>query len=395
MERTRLAILNHTSVDTCDLILQFAFDVSSTKNIFEYGCYEKCTNELDRILCFNLKKQNNDFLYDKLLTFSCTYGYLDIIKMIILHYIKHISTDVAHLVSHQGLLLQTACQQGNIDVVYYLIKLGETNYEFGILGAGLGNNIEIVKLMITVLIAANHDFDENVGLWLCGACYGGDISIVKMIFDLGDIKDEWQECIQEAYEGKNLNIIKFIGKHHKYCKSDNMLEYSCESGDLDIFKYTINYYKNYGWDYNNKLYYACFGGNMDIINILIELHDDNWEEGLAGACKGGYINIVQFMIKHGAHNWKRGVIEACKGGHINIVKLMVEYGSHNWGNIWKDVYEDVYHFDDAQIYRLLLDKICSCTSKNKMRKNKAKYIETACLIGDIGLVGWIQSLYKK
>lgn len=198
---------------------------------------------------------------------------------------------------------------------------------FNITSIGLS---KMAKIMIDNSERSWNDESKGISYWnkgLYGACYGGNMNIVKMMIDNG--ANQW----------------------------DRAMEYACKGGNIEIFNLLVH--KGVNCVCNRLLYYACYGENMDIINRLIDMNSfphryyydyDCWDSGLRGACRRGNINIVRLMIGKGASDWNGGLTSACDGGNFDIVRLMVEKGA----NSWNDGFEGACFSGNIDIVRLMI-----------------------------------------
>jgi len=64
--------------------------------------------------------------------------------------------------------------------------------------------------------------------------------------------------------------------------------------------------------------------------MILDLGENDYDEGLAGACRGGHLNIVNMMLSLGANDYNEAFIGACLFGHIKIVKMMIGLGANDY-----------------------------------------------------------------
>jgi ankyrin repeat protein len=107
--------------------------------------------------------------------------------------------------------LYGACIGGRMNIVKYLLKLGATDYNYGLLQTGKNGNMEIAKLMVK-LGATMYD------MCLDNACGNGHMNIVEYMVKLGA-----KNCfggLHEACRHGHTNIVKYLFKYgsvsHKY-----------------------------------------------------------------------------------------------------------------------------------------------------------------------------------
>ena len=146
----------------------------------------------------------------------------------------------------------------------------EDDKRFEIIGYGYNSNTELLEeycikndiIKVRKLIKMNIDLNWDWGL--LGACRGGNIDIINLIIEKGS--NNWHYGLEGACKGGHLDIVKLMieeGADHWNCG----LAYACTGGNIDIVKLMIEKGAN-NWD--RGLVIACIRGHIDIIKLMIK-----------------------------------------------------------------------------------------------------------------------------
>lgn len=202
-------------------------------------------------------------------------------------------------------------------------------------------DLELVQSMISKC-----DNDWVKGLKM--ACFGGNLFIVKLIFDNLEKKETGfnMPTILGASDNNYHSTIRI-----SWNDWDDLLYYACCSGDLETVRLIMKKRGNNG-NLGRALRGACLGGNLEIIQLIIEeivFHNQQsisltyfWNEGLYGACENGSLKLVKMLIQRGANDWGNGLYWACKGKRDNpkLVKLLLENATVEYGKdfMWQNAF---------------------------------------------------------
>lgn len=224
-----------------------------------------------------------------------------------------------------GPLILKAIQQGNADLVHYLIRVGAKTDVYGV--SGPKDPVKITALML--------------------AMDSGNIEIIHTILD----------------RGLDVNEINFVRKLrckyctrkrcYCYCTGTTVLQEAAALGNLDIVKVLIQYGGNvnapaYGENGARALHAAVSHGNTEVVEFLLENgadvnHLSNEESvysrsALTIAMETNHTKIVAMLVKAGAdmsvHNFAqaneayhqtelRKAVLACD---LNTIRRLVEHG---------------------------------------------------------------------
>ena len=189
---------------------------------------------------------------------------------------------------------------------------------------GFNNNMEFFKLLLDL-----HVFSlENV---LLGACQAGNINFLWVLMKHGDnCSSEMIEC---TCIGGHLEILKKLYELYDVemddIKLNNCLHEACKYGHIPIIKFLI---KKGARDFNRGLEGACQGNQMKAAKLMIEHMIDErisiaWDEVYLYACMGGYEEMITLVLTNKPDaNPDIGLTGACVGGHFNVIINMLQRG---------------------------------------------------------------------
>ncbi len=125
-------------------------------------------------------------------------------KSLIDFYIEQIpKLDIIYL-TH---LLMGVCEYGNLDLINYIIEIGEpiwdnNSWYNGLMGACLGGHLQIVKYMIQKGEKGANDFDRSI---FESIYKGGSLEILE--FMLKEYNIDWMYGLYSPCEGGYIDII--------------------------------------------------------------------------------------------------------------------------------------------------------------------------------------------
>lgn len=259
----------------------------------------------------------------------------------------------------------TACYEGDIDTVTYMIKKEGTTIKY------------------------DNFFDKC----LAAACDGDRLNVCKIILNYRNVTAFYGDnhFIYHACKAGKLQIVKFYLKFLVVNKRNLifLLYSSCGSGNANLIKFIINKIDDsLQFDPVKCLRKACESGNMESVKLFVGYictDKYGWSGFLPEACKGGNIKIVKLVIKKGASNFRESLEKAGEGGSINIVNLLIDK-IKNAGEsladimtaITPDIEKCVYgacREGHLELFKFLLKKLNILEHQNKI----SNWLTTACI----------------
>ena len=228
-----------------------------------------------------------------------------------------------------------ACEAGDQDLIKELIAQGIHNWNHGLNGACLGDQIPIAQMMIE--LGAD---DLNYGLKT--ACEHAHQKMIDLLIKHG--ASDWNRGLEGACQRGHFDLVEMMITHgitdwnyglHGACLGGHVLlcQDMIERGatDLDCLAYTnnpetIQMLVQHGANPNAGIFQACNSDEFKKLSILIQCGANDWDEGLRGACMGGHSYITEFMLQHGA-NPNLGLEEACQYNNPKMIKMMIQHGA--------------------------------------------------------------------
>ncbi|ORX42663.1 ankyrin [Piromyces finnis] len=297
----------------------------------------KKNDDKDIISLLNTENENILFLREAIKKIGIKENIKSIQVISIIHPFKNTSNTNERKINintqnSKGLtLLHYACEQGNENIVKYLIKKGaDTNIKSSNGGISLhyackskNDNVNLVKYLIEAIGLDINIKDRHEKIPFHYACYKGNENIVKYL-----IKNGVDPRIKNDYGRMSLHFVCGAEK-----ENINLVKYLIEDIGLDI-----NIQNKDGC---TPLHYACEQGNENIVKYLIEkgadtsIKNNNGRISLHCTCKAKResVNIVKYLIeKRGLNinikdNYRFTPIHyACYKGNENIVKYLIKNG---------------------------------------------------------------------
>ncbi|XP_041348860.1 uncharacterized protein LOC121368269 [Gigantopelta aegis] len=248
-----------------------------------------------------------------------------------------------------------SCRYGDLRAVKLLLKYADKTVvtDTGLTClhlASCNGNKEIVQMFLSEDMDVNC-VGNNLKTPLMYACFEGQTQIAEMLLDNGaDITKtdaSCKTCLHYAcYKSENSSLIKKLLQHDIdiNCKSEKgwtPLCYACRYGNVEIVNLLLFYEadKNVLVDNGlNCLHLAALGGSVHMVDTLLEseFHIESQttlkETPLLWACIEGQIEVVEFLIENSAdicacdHYGRNALHLVCKAGYLNIAKLLLELG---------------------------------------------------------------------
>ncbi|KAI5780334.1 hypothetical protein DFH27DRAFT_657060 [Peziza echinospora] len=238
--------------------------------------------------------------------------------------------------NHNGrTILQSACEQGNLDAVKRLLQAGANVNappasncgKTALQEAAAAGHFEIARRLLQAGADVNARPSANGGKTaLQAACRGGHVSLVELLLAHGASPNA-----AKAEEGGEtaLEAASLIG-------STEILEglFSC-GAILSLSKE----------DFLTYLKSACLGGHNWVLQRLIDMYADAlgsdcfqtslmWGRALEAACEGGNLAIIEYLIAIRAEDvtfeeLKLGIKSASRTGNVVVMESLLRLISNN------------------------------------------------------------------
>lgn len=286
-------------------------------NDFNYGLVGACRGGNEIMIELMIKKGGNNWAWG--LDKACRGGHKDIALLMIMKL-----TGIS-----KGPGLYGKCKEisKEKDIIEWIMKgNGGITNPTGFGGTCQGGHYNLFELMSHVA-----PVDWNSGLF--GACYGGNLHLVKRMIKGGADDDHLHGAFLRACKGGHLYIVEFMMKEIK-----------------QRFRGTARLY-------NNGFVMAHAFGNYTIAKSMIENGADfdciiNNEAFLD-------TSMIEFMIKHGVNNWDNGLRLALSyfRRYLDIAKLIIEKGSPKLETLQKELekLKNSYTHNDEVIFLKYLE----------------------------------------
>lgn len=315
-------------------------------------------------------------LFSSGLTGACIGGHFKIAKLMIekgahcesymiSHACKSGNIKIVELLLSQGAILIdkcliSACEGKNIEMVKFLVNEGLTNWGDGLSKACQVGCVEIMEFMI--------EKSREVHKIQCviehkKGCEMGLIETIKLICvkqppapttptpitptPITPTEAEfWNKGLRGACLGGNIEIVKFIFQHIRNGRDggsgsesaiywNRCLEDACFGGSTEVVEFVIHNGAISSTDWNEGLIAACIIGNLEIIERMITMGANDWYSAAYRACYNKHFEIAKYMISkdlESLYNVNKLFVYACGEGLTEIAELLIKKGANDWLN---------------------------------------------------------------
>lgn len=297
---------------------------------------------------------------------ACERGNMDVIK-----YLVELGEYQSHSIYYTQ-LLERACLYGHLDVVKFMIDKGVTNFNEGLYTACCGGHIDIVNLLVGL---TENIVDLNSGLQ--GACYGGRIEIIKLMIEQG--ATGINAAFESACDSGNIDSARYLLENcmYKSAALNRGFLYSCTFDTVNITNLVLKHslpifyvidrvgINNSDIDPNEWMAAAASKNYTDIVRFMLQNYADNYNECMVIGCLNGNMNIINIMIENGANDWNNGMVAACTQGHINVINYMISLGATSFNGGLSEAFNNG-KYDIAYMMILLgatnINYLCNTTN---------------------------------
>lgn len=236
-------------------------------------------------------------------------------------------------------IAEAAATGGHLDLVKMAIRLGARNYARIATIAAENGHLEIVKRFdgqhkqyTNVLLAAagNGHFNVidyvskkikmNVGVFrqiVSVAANKGQADVFMRYVDDANI-DNYSLYVESAVHGGNIQIVKYIFDQFDYLNGDTLLRDCAKYGYLDIMKLVYDKCDGVVINSTHLTHIAATNNNLEILEYLYDLGYPILMYEAERAAYSGHLRIVEFMVENGATNYHE-IHDAAKHHYQYIV----------------------------------------------------------------------------
>jgi ankyrin repeat protein len=250
------------------------------------------------------------------------------------------------------IVVKTAAETGNIEVIRYLLENGIDIHAYNdyLICSAIGRkNLDLFKF----LVEKNPCETYQKALLNNSAIYNY-LDGVKHMVELFDIRVRSIALTYAARFG-NIEIVKFLKDHGAVISfnTDSALVWASLNGHLNIVKYLVKNGAIINADNNNALKAASENGHLEVVEYLILMNSDLFSElddALLCASTSGHLNVVKCLLQFGANpNYTNAtskskhmdliknlykieissdsLLLACSNGHLDVVMCLIENGA--------------------------------------------------------------------
>ncbi len=165
-----------------------------------------------------------------------------------------------------------------------------------------------------------------------GACYKGDLTAVKRLFDQASVEFHITGIEYACLFRKREVVEELLNRVH--ASLSNLIPIAYLGGDLEVVE--LLKARGLHQDEERCLMYAYMNGSdnvvrhadayFDVSPVIGEPVKQKWNNALAGACWGGHIGLVEKCCLKGATDFRGGYGFALKGCHSDVALMMQEKG---------------------------------------------------------------------
>lgn len=219
-----------------------------------------------------------------------------------------------------------ASRGGNDALIDKMMKLTEDGYdnqsrlEECLRGGARGCHIELVRKMLDKgAIGGEYGF--------ISACQGGDIDIVKLLFERGSgLEDGYEAGLYVIGRRGHRDLLEYMLKKLK-CERDKEMKKETREvmydENPDMYGMIGHCYMKYMKYYHSIMLGACKRGDIEIVKMMMRKGVTILDGCLEKACHSGNIKLVKLLLKRGCKCTARVLGRACKYGRTEIIDIII------------------------------------------------------------------------
>jgi ankyrin repeat protein len=231
--------------------------------------------------------------------------------------------------------LKEAAQQGNAELVQYLIEAGAKDLNNALYFAVEANHGNVVQVLIAAGARDIHDAFAR-------AAATGHLEAVKALLQVRPLQEaDLHHALTEAARTGRSNIVRVLlqaGAGRGPSQSpdprggtalDDALFFAAGSGNLELVRELLDLGANRD-RLKHALAFAASRGHLAIVQELINAGATGLNWALVKAAEAGQLNVVQELIKRGATDLNRALVVAAEYGRLNVVQELIKRGANNF-----------------------------------------------------------------
>lgn len=202
--------------------------------------------------------------------------------------------------------IKFAAAKGNLDVVKYLVSIGEKVNNLTVVPAIDNGHLNIVKFLCEGLKASQKSQKSQtsqtsqasqinrMGL-LYYASTTGSLKVVEYLYSIGEEPSEWM--VEKACQNGHLDIVKFFHSIGKVTPGATFIDMACSSGHIHIVEFLHSISCGFT---SNAICWASGGGFLDLVKYLVSIGAVPSNEAINLAADNGRVQVVIYLHSLGA-----------------------------------------------------------------------------------------------
>ena len=215
-------------------------------------------------------------------------------------------------------LCETSASHGNVEMFNYLWERGCTCSYFAYYDAGINGHIDMIKRLVSLKVPGGDDPFE-------GAIRGGNLEIIRYLYDSGFEMDE-RTCLSvPSFEGNNIEVLEYLIE--KGCVLDSeFCEEAASCGKLYLLKYA----HDRGCQWEEQTYWSAIStGRIDILEYLFEQGCPLGKDTFEFTGRYGKLDTFKWLIENSSCDLDeqyvcRAIIASKTNDSLDKFRLFVE-----------------------------------------------------------------------
>ncbi|XP_067660111.1 putative ankyrin repeat protein RF_0381 [Haliotis asinina] len=314
-----------------------------------------------------------------------------------------------------------AAKEGHREVFDLLVKEGANlslvdDEDRNILHfACIGQNVEIVKYVLTLNIVGINSRDINGWTPVMNTASDGERGVFNILVDAGAdlslVNNNKETILHVACQGGNVEIVKvIITSNAVYINSREKggsipVMSAARAGHKAVFDILVEAGADLSLVNNNKetiLHVACQGGNVEIVKVIITsnaVYINSREKGgsipVMSAARAGHKAVFDILVEAGADlsqvtNKEETIFHmACVGGNVEIIKCLMTHGIVDIDSRDRKGWTPVMHAVNAghkEAFDVLVE---AGADVPQVGNNKETILHVSCVGGNVEIIKYL------